>query len=199
MKEKDSPISLGRFLNRFTLIVGEINTGKTTLTQKVLDAYSRQEGDEWAVVDLAPAIPPSLLKGHFSGVGGTLRVSQPERVRYFHCPIHAPRLQGKSAQEQLGLAVENAHRIDSLFERALAEKADVLFVNDCSLYLQAGEVEKLTGWIRSAETAIVNGYYGRALGTGVLSAREREGMEALIRGCDRVIRLVPHGSCQADE
>jgi len=190
MNKQDTPISPVRFLNRFTLIVGDVNTGKTTLTQQILDVYCRDAGgDETAVVDLAPDIPPAVLKGGYGAISGTLRVPETERVRYFHCPIHAPRLQGKTQQEALDIAAENMQRIESLFEKALNRKIDVLFVNDCSLYLHAGQVEKLINWIRSAKTAIVNGYYGKTLGRGIISTREREGMDELIRHCDRVIRL----------
>ncbi len=193
MNKKDTPLSLARFLNRFTLIIGEVNSGKTTLTQRILETYCLDAGDEVAVVDLAPVIPPSAFKGN-RGIGGTLRVPENPGVRYFHCPLHAPRLQGKSEQDALDLATENMRRIELLFDQALARKTHALFINDCSLYLHAGNVEKLIRWIRSAKTTIVNGYYGKALGPGILSAREREGMEELLRHCDRVIRLSRKGN-----
>ena len=89
----------------------------------------------------------------------------------------------------LALANENANRIESLFEQAVTEQIDALFINDCSLYLHAGKIEKLITWIRTAETAVVNGYYGGVLGSGALSARERENMEHLMDCCDQVIHL----------
>jgi hypothetical protein len=189
MNSRDAVISIARYLNRFTVIVGEVNTGKTTLTQRILDSYCLRAEGHAAVVDLAPVIPPPYAKGYGSGIGGTLNVSQLDRVRYFHCPIHAPRLLGKSEQEMLALADQNASRIESLFEQALAGEITALFINDCSLYLHAGKVEKLITWIRSVETAVVNGYYGSTLGPGLLSARERKKMEHLMSCCDRVIHL----------
>ncbi len=185
----ESFISPGDFLHRFTLIIGEVNTGKTTLTQKILDALSSKGGARIAVVDLAPHIISSDLKGRTAGIGGTLRATEDNRLNYYHCPVHAPRLQGKDEFEALRLADENARLIEFLFEKALEGKVDALFVNDCSLYLQAGESEKLIRWIGSAGTAIVNGYYGEALGTGILSTRERAGMDDLIEHCDHLIRL----------
>jgi hypothetical protein len=185
----DSPIPPEEFLHRFTLIIGEVNTGKTTLTQKILDAFLQADGGRVAVVDLAPDIGPSDLKGRTAGIGGTLKATGDHRVRYYHCPIHAPRLQGKDELETLRLADENAQLIESLFEQALEEKVDGLFVNDCSLYLQAGEPHKLIRWIGSPETAIVNGYDGEFLGPGILSTRERAGMADLINHCDHLIRL----------
>jgi hypothetical protein len=189
MKSRDAVISIAQYLNRFTLIVGEVNTGKTTLTQRILDRYCRRVAGRAAVVDLAPVIPPLDAGANRSGIGGTLTVSQPDRVRYFHCAVHAPRLSGKSEREMLILADQNAKRIESLFEQAFSEQIDALFINDCSLYLHAGRVEKLITWIESTETVIVNGYYGTALGEGALSARERENMEHLMSRCDQVIHL----------
>ncbi len=189
MNVGNSTISISRYLNRFTLIVGEVNTGKTTFTQRILDSYRVHMGDAVVVVDLAPHISPSALKGRQAGIGGGLHVPETSNIRYFHPPLSAPRLQGKSNQETLHLAVENARCIESLFAQALAGKTDALFINDCSLYLHAGEVQRLITWIRSAKTAIVNGYYGKTLGPGPLSAREREGMEDLMNRCDRVIQL----------
>lgn len=189
MTSNKSPLSPEKFLHRFTLIIGEVNTGKTTLTQKILDAFFQVGEGRTAVVDLAPDIGPSDLKGRTAGIGGTLKATWHGRVRYYHCPIHAPRLQGKDELEALRLAEENARLIESLFEQALGEEVDALFVNDCSLYLQSGEPEKLIRWIDSAETAIVNGYDGKSLGPGILSTRERAGMADLINHCDRLIRL----------
>lgn len=189
MKSHEALISIAQYLNRFTLIVGEVNTGKTTLTQRILDSYCQHAEGRAAVVDLAPVIPASHAKGDRSGIGGILTVSQSDRVRYFHCAVHAPRLSGKSEQEMLILADQNANRIESLFEQAVTEQIDALFINDCSLYLHAGKIEKLITWIRKAGTAVVNGYYGGALGPGALSARERENMEHLMDCCDQVIHL----------
>jgi hypothetical protein len=189
MVSNEHSIWPGNFLHRFTLIIGEVNTGKTTLTQKILDAFCAMHGGRVAVVDLAPTIEPSHLKGRAPGIGGTLKVPGGKSIRYYHGPIHAPRLQGKDESEALRLADENAQLIESLFEQALEEEIVGLFVNDCSLYLQAGKPENLTRWIGSVETAVVNGYWGDSLGAGILSTREREGMADLINRCEHVIRL----------
>jgi len=179
----------GSFLHRFTLIIGEVNTGKTTLTQEIFEAFRALDGVRVAVVDLAPAIGSSDLKGRTTTIGGTLEVTGGKGIRYYHGSFHAPRLQGNDESEALRLAEENAQLIEPLFQQALAEGLDALFVNDCSLYLQAGEPAKLIRWIGSAETAIVNGYWGESLGGGILSTREREGMAELINRSDHLIRL----------
>ena len=183
------PVSVDKLLGRFTLIIGDINTGKTTLTQKMLDLYCLQEGVRAVVVDLAPTIVASNSKGTTQGIGGMLKVFESPGVRLYHCRIHAPRLNARNEREARKLAAENVRRIESLFESALSEGAEGLFVNDCSLYLHAGSAEKFLGWIRSLPTAVVNGYYGSSLGSGPISDREREGMNHLINRCDRLIRL----------
>lgn len=182
-------ISAGDFFHRFTLIIGEVNTGKTTFTQNILEALSSMEKGRFAVVDLAPHIVPAHQKKGKAGIGGTLKAPEDQRVNYHHCPVHAPRLQGKSESETLRLAEENARLIEVFFDQALEEKVDTLFVNDCSLYLQAGQSENLIRWVDSVETAVVNGYYGESLGTDTLSTRERAGMDDLIKHCDHLIQL----------
>lgn len=187
--DSHGPVSVDKLVRRFTLIIGDVNRGKTTLTQKLLDLYCRQEGVRAAVVDLAPTIVASNSKGTTEGIGGMLKVCESPGVRLYHCRIHAPRLKARNEREALELAGENARCIESLFEAALSDGTDGLFVNDCSLYLHAGSAEKFLGWIRSVPTAVVNGYYGSSLGSGPISDREREGMNHLINHCDRLIRL----------
>jgi hypothetical protein len=180
-------ISLEDILNRFVLIVGEVNRGKTTLTRRIFELYLRHHGGPVAVVDLAPSIGPALKTGQ--GIGGKLSISPSPGVRYFHDRIHAPRLESKSGTEAMDLAEENRRVIESLFEKAFQERINALFVNDCSLYLHAGDAKKLLGWIRRSETAVVNGYHGESLGQGPITTREKEGMIYLMEHCDRLIRI----------
>ncbi len=189
MFSNDNSLSATALQNRFTLIIGEVNTGKTTITQSILDAFSAMENEKIAVVDLAPHALPSHPSGGSSGVGGRIRTPENKHVRYLHGSLHAPRLEAEDESEAVILAEQNANMIESLFEQALKEEPDALFVNDCSLYLHAGESGKMLTWLRSVKTAVVNGYYGDSLGGGVLSERERAGMDQLIQKCDRVIHL----------
>jgi hypothetical protein len=180
-------IGLEDILNRFVLIVGEVNRGKTTLTQGILRLYRQVRKDPVTVVDLAPSTVPKEKAGR--GVGGKLLVSGSPGVRYFHGHIHAPRLQGRDEKEAFALAEENRRVMEFLFEKAFEGQVKALFVNDCSLYLHAGEAKKLLSWIRRAETAVVNGYYGESLGPGPITARERAGMEYLMEHCDKLIQI----------
>jgi hypothetical protein len=189
MFSHDNFLSPAALRNRFTLIIGEVNTGKTTITRNILDAFCALENEKIAVVDLAPHALPSDPRGGSRGVGGRIRTPGGDHIRYLHGYVHAPRLEGKDESEAVALAEQNVKIIESLFEQALKEKPDSLFVNDCSLYLHAGEPEKMLKWLRSVKTSVVNGYHGDSLGGGILSERESAGMELLIQECDRVIRL----------
>ena len=180
-------VSLEDVLNRFVLIVGEVNRGKTTFTGRIFELYRQRRRGPVTVVDLASTIVPPLNAGQ--GIGGKLSISASPGIRYFHDRIHAPRLESKGEGEALELAEENRLVIESLFENAFQESVKALFINDCSLYLHAGDARKLLGWIRQSETAVVNGYHGDSLGQGPISTREREGMIYLMEHCDRLIRI----------
>lgn len=189
--QESSAIQIEDFIGRFTLIVGDVNSGKTTLTRNIFDTYCRHKGGAISVVDLAPTFPPSNIADvkEKEEVGGKLDVSSSPGVHYFHGLIHAPRLTAKSEAEAETLAKSNARTIENLFMEALKDETEAIFVNDCSLYLHAGNPKKLLQWIRSARTAIVNGYEGRSLGEGPLTVREREGMAFITGECDHLIRL----------
>jgi hypothetical protein len=87
------------------------------------------------------------------------------------------------------MAEANREAIERLMGGALGGGRDVVFLNDVTLYLQAGGAQTLMEWLASATTVVANGYYGRALGGGALSQRERRELEALMDRFGRVIRL----------
>ena len=187
-------ISIEEFLNRFTLIIGEINSGKTTMTSNILATFCRTIGGQIAVIDLAPEITPQDLASQTNQnpVGGRLQIPESKSVRYYHKRIYPPRLRAGDEKEAKVLAKENLHTIDQLLEKALMKETDALFVNDCSLYLHAGRPDRLLGWIRSSPTAVVNGYYGKSFKKSRISMREKRGMDFLMRHCDRLIsKIVP--------
>ncbi|MEJ5365965.1 MAG: hypothetical protein WHS86_12750 [Desulfosoma sp.] len=176
--------------NRFILIVGEVNTGKTTYMGRLLQAYLLRFNEPVAVVDLAPRLPQRSAHPAFRpGIGGRLAIPESPRVRRFSTDVAAPRLQAASDHERRRLAEENAKRIESLLAQVDASKFPAVFINDVSLYLQAGSVENLLDWLEGFSTRVVNGYYGVSLGTDAFSARERLGMEQLMRRCDRLVRF----------
>jgi hypothetical protein len=184
-------ISIQEFLNRFTLIVGDIKSGKTRLAGQMLESYCETVDDRVAVIDLAPEITAQDLEDNLknNAVGGRIQVPVSKAVSYHHARVHPPRLRAASDQAAEALAAENLQTIEALFSDALMQTSSALFINDCSLYLHAGSGRKLLEWIRSRPTSVVNGYYGRFFGNSSLSNRERDGMEFLMQRCDRLIRL----------
>ncbi|MEJ5375321.1 MAG: hypothetical protein WHX93_01940 [bacterium] len=178
------------FLGKRTLIVGDVNSGKTTLSQAILDEfYRRGVGGNILILDLAPEIPVHLAasKG-LRGVGGTLRPAQGERFRYLRPTLVPPRLMGTSHKEILEMAKANLLAIEEVMGQTWAEK-ETIFLNDVSMYLQAGSAQRLFSWLQAFHTVVANGYLGRSLGEGELSWRERSQMETLAALFDRVLRL----------
>jgi len=169
------------YLGRKTLIVGDVNSGKTTLTKEILDGFCRQGlGGRIAVMDLAPEIPEEVLRRRgIAGVGGRLEPPGGCGAATLHATIIAPRLTSSSEEEAMEKAGWNREVIDGLFLRFECLERDILFVNDVSLYLQAGNLDRITGLLEKTGTAVVNGYFGEKLGRGELSRREREAMKGL--------------------
>lgn len=187
----NEPLRSASFVGCFTLITGDVKRGKTRLTQRILEACCRDLPGPFTVIDLAPALEHLGSRGRIDGlpIGGALIGPANCRIHYHRVELAAPRLQGADEQEQQLLARDNRVRIERLFASAFAAPIGTLFINDCSLYLQAGSVAALLGRIRSAKTAVVNGYYGRMLGPGRLSEWERRGMDELKAHCDQWIQL----------
>lgn len=185
--EKDSYAEL---VGRRTLIVGEVNSGKTTLSQRILEGFIREDlGGRILVLDLAPEIPPPLAaKRGLSGVGGRLRAPQGGRIRYLRPVLFPPRLMGENPKEVMRLAKANLEAIEKTLAMVEAGQ-ETLFLNDASMYLQAGCAQKLFSWLERFHTVVANGYMGQKLGGGKLSIRERSQMKALARLFHRVVRL----------
>ena len=117
------------YRNRRTLILGDVNSGKTRLTAAILDAFAEAgEAGRIALLDLAPD-PVATVGGKMAPVHS--------KVRYLTCPIVPPRLTGRDEKDIAALAAANARRIEVLMDAYLSAPRDVLFVNDATLYLQA--------------------------------------------------------------
>ena len=192
-------INTSAFLGKRTLILGDVNTGKTTLSREILVEFCRRGlSSRIAVIDLAPEIPADVLAARdLQGVGGKLLPSGENDVLYIGASLKPPRLRSVTEEEAMGIARENVAKIEGLFQDFERGGRDILFMNDISLYLQAGTTEVLLNWFRRAKTVIANGYYGESLGSGVLSRREKEQMGRLKQYFDEVIELViPLGSAR---
>jgi hypothetical protein len=174
-------IHLEDYLSRKTLILGDVNTGKTTLTKKVLEALCRRDlGGRIAIVDMAPEIPEKLAneKG-LIGVGGKLMPPEGHDILYLGGHFEPPRLSSKTEEEAMEKARQNRRISEGFFRKIDGQSRDILFVNDVSIYLQAGTTENLTRWLEQATTVVANGYWGERLGGGALTRQERTEMAKL--------------------
>jgi GTPase SAR1 family protein len=163
------------YLKRKTLILGDVNTGKTTLTRKVLEALCRRDlGGRIAIIDMAPEVPEKLAREKgLIGVGGKLMPPEGHNILYLGGLFEPPRLSSQTEEEAMGKAQQNWQINEGLFHQLDGQWRDILFINDVSMYLQAGRMENLTRWLDQATTTVVNGYWGERLGGGTLTERER--------------------------
>ncbi|MCX5821659.1 MAG: hypothetical protein NT047_17385 [Deltaproteobacteria bacterium] len=189
-------IQLEDYLNRKTLILGDVNTGKTTLTRKVLEALCRPDlGGRIAIVDMAPEVPEKLAKEKgLTGVGGKLMPPEGHDILYLGGHFEPPRLSSKTEEEAMEKAQQNRRIIEGLFRKLDGQSRDIMLINDVSMYLQAGTTENLIRWLDRTATVIANGYWGKRLGGGTLTERERtetEKLKAYFERKGRVLILEP--------
>ncbi len=170
------------YLHRRTLIIGETGSGKTTRTDQLLEMFIHAGyASQIAILDLAPDL--------IQGVGGKMRIKPLIEVLYLSTQIAAPRLQGKNDEHIWQLAQANARAIERQFEQLSDEKRKILFVNDATLYLQAGAFENFEKVLNSFDTAIINAYEGERFADSALTRREKKLTRNLIQRCDLILRL----------
>jgi GTPase SAR1 family protein len=174
---------VNEFSDKKTIIIGDVNTGKTALLLEILHAFSGEGEEPVTVIDMAPET--------MRGVGGKLQTEGLHNVRYMTTEIVPPRLTGDTPEEIEAYAKRNARSIDELFREYLKDPGGILFINDVSIYLQAGDPGEMKRLLDSTPTVVMNGYYGTTLGGGDFGERERRNMDALMERCDRVIRKGP--------
>ncbi len=172
----------GECLGKRILVIGDVNTGKTTLCQRWLSELCHQGlGPRIALVDMAPTISRELaLKRGIVGAGGELRAPAESGVLDLRAPIEPPRLSSSTESEVLEKAERNAQIITTLIGR-LETQRDILFINDVTLFLQARSAASLiesAGFDRKT-TLVVNGYRGERLGGGALTRHETAEMSSL--------------------
>lgn len=181
-------LKLDDVLGKKVLIVGEAGTGKTILLVRLLEeANVRGLSNEMTLIDLAPK-----RIGEFGGrvtdylhqLGNT-RLLVPAKV-------FAPRLSGKTREEVLLLAEKNREVIEPLLKELINKPTRMLFINDLTIYLHAGEPELLEKCIEVSETFVGTAYYGTKLqddkGSGI-TFRERMLTERMMKKVDDVIFL----------
>lgn len=171
---------LANYWGKRILIIGDLNTGKSELTAGLLDQVLVSKRAKTALLDLAPELT--------MGIGGKISVPPNPFLSYYTTTIIPPRLTARSSEEAEAYALQNAKAIEALFTYYMKNPCEVLFINDVSLYLQAGDLGKLLSVLGTASTVIMNGYFGSGLGGGKLGKRERQQMKGLQKTCDQVIK-----------
>ncbi len=167
---------------RRTLVIGDVNTGKTRLTEKVITRWVAQgRSHEIAVLDLAPEAKETI--------GGRIHLPEGFQGEVIATTIIPPRLSGRDEEEADLLAQTNADVIKSLFQDPRLANCSILVINDVTLYLQAGNYDDLWAVIQPVETVLINAYYGDSFPDYRLSRQERRLTELLIKDCNQVIRL----------
>ena len=174
--------TIGNYLNKRTLIVGDVKSGKTARTLEILRGFIQVGyADRIAVMDLAPDA--------VRGIGGKMTPPAGASLFYLTTAIAAPRLTGSDETDTRRLAIENARAIEALFDTLRRQPREILFVNDASLYLQAGDLKTFLSVLQTASTQIINVYYGSTFPDSALTRREKKLTEELLKLYDNIIHL----------
>ena len=101
------------------LIMGDINSGKTTRCRQWLQQLCEQGlGARIAVLDLAPHIPPAMAQARgLAGAGGYLLPPANSGVLDLRTQLHAPRLSSSTEADAEAKAAQNAAAINALLQR----------------------------------------------------------------------------------
>jgi hypothetical protein len=175
-------LSLDEYWGKRTLILGEVRSGKTQMTQRLLASIlGQKEQEEVAVLDFAPE--------KSQGIGGKIQVPSHPLISYLTTTIVPPRLTGRNRGEIEAHARKNAQMTENLFSVYLKNPKKILLINDVTLYLQQGSLSRLLEVFLPSHTVIINGYYGTSFDDTAFSQKEKAQVDRLIRVCDRVIYL----------
>ena len=182
-------ISFKQAKGKRVLILGDVGTGKTSLTQRLLREALEEGATGITVIDMAPG----KIVVNDAPIGGYLLDKPDSRVRYLAPKdVKAPRLTAKNPEELIELAEKNRIEIESLLDTFSRNPGNILFVNDASIYLQRGNLNTLWAALLKAKTLVINSYLGERLksdqGTGI-SAREKDLVLELVSKMDVVIKL----------
>lgn len=183
----DIEIYLKDIIGYKTLIIGELGSGKTLFTSKIIDELVENGyGDDMTVIDLAPGKDEV-------GVPISHYTKKVELVIYLYPKkIYAPRLTASNPAELDNFIYLNYIESRKLLLRYIEKPTKILVINDLSIFLHYGTVHEILEAIGSSETFIGNAYYGYRIKdlfqTG-LDEMEREKIRRLINYMDRVIEL----------
>lgn len=176
-----------------TLILGDIGTGKTALTVRLLkEALASVGPKQITIIDMAP----EQMQFDGARIGGRvdryLPISPRFKILTTKQKIHAPRIEGRDANDVRQLAKDNADLIEPLLIRYQRHATPILFVNDASIYLQSGSVNTLMNTVAFSHTFVANAYSGGTLEADKRSGvteREQVGLDVLKTMMNKIIPL----------
>jgi hypothetical protein len=178
-------------IGKKVLIVGDVGSGKTTLTRALLiQAIELLPSGSITVIDMAP--PMRKIGRDYAG-GGIRKGKWVANVKYLRsAAINPPRLDGRTKEEVLDIAKSNATELEKLLMVFLNRPSDTLFINDLTMYLHSGDAKFLFCIVERTYTFITNAYKGSCLlgdrGSGI-SSRECHLVTELEKRMDLTIRL----------
>ena len=181
--------SLNEIINRRTLIIGEVGSGKTLLTANIVKLLIEKcFKKEITIIDLAPnknkiGVPLNQYLKNISSYN--IRYLIPRR-------IYAPRLTASSPHELKSFLYLNYIEAKKLFNIYSSNPTKILIINDLTIFLHYGTVDELLNIIKTSKTFIGNAYYGYSIkdrfNTG-LDEVERKKVKSLIDHMDSVVSL----------
>ena len=183
---------LESLIGKKVLVEGDVGSGKTAYAHRLIrQALDLADVGDVIVIDMAPR--RRRVGKRF--VGGRLKMPKGSAPRIeYSSPdqVFAPRLEGKNGKEVQELARANASELEKILEPILKRKKRMLFINDLTMFLHAGDVGLLIDAISETETFIGTAYKGKFLsnekGSGITS-RERTLLEKIEKCMDLVISL----------
>jgi energy-coupling factor transporter ATP-binding protein EcfA2 len=181
-------------IGRKVLFLGESGSGKTRLIASLLREAIEAAGPEQ--VTLLDFAPKSTTVGGIRVGGKVTEIYRPTRRLCRRCSptIRAPRLEGRTKEEVVSIATQNALRTTRCLQWYSSAPTPILFVNDMSIHLHAGDPDVLIDTISKSETFIGNAYRGLLLrddkGSGI-AKRETILLERVSKHVDRTLWLEP--------
>jgi hypothetical protein len=171
-----------------SLILGEVGSGKTSLIAKIVQKLLLViEPKEITIIDMAPE-----AIGEIGGKISKYLSLNSELKHLSPAKVYAPRAMGTTHTQVLEYAKRNKNALEPLLDEFLKKPTKVLVINDVTLYLHLGKLEKIINCMKLTETFLASAYYGVKLeedyGAGI-SAREKRMVEKLATYVDHVVKL----------
>ena len=170
------------------LILGESGSGKTAMAARLAEKLmSIERPERITIIDFAPK------RTRHTGGKLTDYITITNGVKYLTPKqVRTPRLTGTSREAILRLARLNKKTMEPLLSQFAENATEVLIMNDITLYLHLGRLQRVLQCVTLAKTFLGTAYYGSKLaedlGTGI-SLREKRLTDELAAIMDEVVRI----------